>query len=85
MKRSQLVQISDLVVLASIVAILGSLSVVVAALLVGALGLWLGLVRRSRRYPKSRDQSAGLARCRRVEREMMSNSADPLSPAHLDG
>jgi hypothetical protein len=40
MKRSQLVQISDLVVLASIVAILGSLSVVVAALLVGALGLW---------------------------------------------
>lgn len=84
MNRTQLIKLFDALVLALLVGIFASFSWV-TGLVVALVGFWLGFVFKPRRYARSKLTEEGLARCRKVEREMMTNPSDPLSPGHWGG
>lgn len=84
MNRTQLIKLCDALVLALLVGIFTSFSWV-AGLIVAVVGFWLAFVFKPRRYARSKLEEAGLARCRRVEREVMTNPSDPLSPGYWEG
>jgi len=84
MKHIHVTRICDALVLALVVGIFASFSWA-AGLVVAVVGFWLGFVFKPRRYARSKLAEEGLARCRKVEREMMMNPSDPLSPGHWGG